>query len=429
MHFVRSSIPLCSALLLAAAGACSSDDPATPPSPAADAGTEAADDAAQDAPVSQEASDDASGETSLPDAQAPAFALFVGSDFATTSQLVALDLSNGKVAGRLESDDQDTLAGASGGRGFLLHRTQGKVTLLEPASPWVANKLLDVSAGADAAPANPYAVVVSAGNAGYVLRYGANQVPIVDLASGQALASVDLTELADTLDGLVDAFAGAYDAAAQRVYIGLQRIDQNEFGAAPDYVGACHAMPAAIVGIDAATRTVVDLNGAADGKVLELKAVNPSELLWDEASRTLLVMGVGCAATDSDGGSTRQGRGVERVNVDDATTSWAWQSTGMDRPAALLRISANMAVVGLDDAAYTRHWWLWNPADPALGAELQGVPLVPTHDGAGALVGLRASGQSYEVVRYDLAAQTASVLAAEAFSLPSLTPYSSASLR
>lgn len=422
--------------LIAQACSSSSDEP-NPAQPLPDSGAETSQDADAQADAQAEASPDGGNEAAVdapaPDAAAHRFALLVGSDYATKAETCVVDLDSNALKGRLSSDDQDTIATANAGRGFLLHRTQGKVTVLDPINPSVAKAVLDVSPQAEGGKANPYAVVVNAATEGYVIRYGQNSVPVVALESGAVQATVDLSGFVSDPDGLVDAFDGTYDASTGRIYVGLQRIDQNEYGPAPDYVGTCKTKPALIVGIDVATHQLVDLNGAADGLGIEVMAANPNAMVWDEASRSIMLLGVGCSEPAADGGSDRVGRGVERVMIDSAQTSWLWQTAQLDRPGALIWMSAQSAIVGLDDASFVRHWWLWDPTTTSLTQELQSMPFAPVFDGTSGLIGLQAStgdaGSALDVVRYDVASQTSTVLLAGAFSTPGLNAYSSAVVR
>jgi hypothetical protein len=440
----RNTFPLSLLCACLSAQACSSSsDELNPVSVLPDSSADAPNDAGSEADAlleateaaeaTGEAASEAAGDSLAPDAAIHRYALLVGSDYASKAELSVVDLETATLAGRISSDDQDTLAAASLGRGFLLHRTQGKVSILDPANPSVAQSVIDVSPAADSGKANPYAVVVSAGIEGYVIRYGQNSIPVVDLTTGTVQATVDLSQFVSDKDGLVDAFDGVFDVTQGRVYVGLQRVDQTEFGPAPDFVGTCKPEPSLVVAIDVATHQLVDLNGAADGLGIELLAANPSSMVWDEASRSIGVLGVGCSEATADGGTTRSGRGVEQVKIDQAQTSWLWQTHELDRPWALLWMSGQSAIVGLDDAMYVRHWWLWDPSKADFTKELHGVPGTPAYDGASGLVGIAPAtndaGSGLDIVRYDFAAETSQVLVANAFSVSGLSAYSSAVIR
>jgi hypothetical protein len=214
------------------------------------------------------------------------------------------------------------------------------------------------------------------------------------------------------------------DHAKNRVYVGLQRIDQTKFGDAPDYAGPCQAASAAVVGIDTLTDSIIDLNGAADGSALEVPAVNPGTLLWNDMSRDLLLLGVGCAEPSNPTGP-RKGRGVLAVNVDDATSSWLWQSSSLDRPATLLALADRQLLVGVDDAAAARHWYAFTPpADPS--EELAGLPQLPVVDTDGTLLGVTADNK---LQRYTLGTPGAETLVEELFTAKGLFVTSSAMVK
>ena len=426
----RSAFHLLITVSTLATGACSSSsDQPSPTPPAVDAAPEVSAEAGPDADASspETSQEDASPDALEEDAAAKAhsFALFVGNDYAANkAELSALDLSTYSIVGRLPSDDQDTIAAASGSRGFLLHRTAGKVSILDPANPSTEQKVIDVSPGPDAGKANPYAVVVGAGSQAFVIRYGQNSVSVIDLSSGTTAGEVDLSSLVADGDGLVDAFDGVFDETKGIVYVGLQRIDQTVFGDPPDYVSACTATPALLVAIDAATKQVV-------GQPIELQAKNPGALAWDATARSIHVLGTGCAMTEADGGSSRAGRGVEELTVDDGKTKWVWQTTELDRPSSFILLpSKSAALVGLDDASYTRHWWWLDVSQGKLTSEMDGMPMVPVY-ASGAIYGLAMqpdAGTNLDVVRYDLVSRQTNLIAEDAFSAGGLSAYSSAAV-
>lgn len=431
LSLLSSVLPVIFAGALVGCG--DSSDESQGPSTEQDAATDspAPPDAGLEAETGSDATAEASEEASA-EAGVKRFAILVGSDYATTAQAAVIDLETSTLAGRVTFDDQDTLPYASGGRGFLLHRTQGKVSVLDAVNPATVERTLDVGVEADAGKANPYAVVVSAGTEAYVLRYGQNTAPVIDLGTGAQTASIDLTSFVADNDGLVDVVDGAYDAASARVYLVLQRIDQTELGEAPDYVGKCSGIPALVVGIDAATRSVIDLNGAKDGTAIALEAVNPWSVAWDETSRTLMVLGVGCVPQDADAGMVRAGRGIERVMVDSGATSWWWKTEQTDRPGAMVWMPGQGALVGTDDASFARHWRKLETSATEPGPDLTGVPNQPAYDGDGGLIGLEAQtdgGTGWDAVRWDPGTSSTTVIASGVFDKPGLMAYGSATIR
>ena len=362
-----------------------------------------------------------------PDAEPPpSIALFLASNYATTAEMVAFDLHQGAVLGNLLTDDQDSLVDARDGHGFLLRRTAGEVQVLNPAQPWLVEHTVDVAPEAGAA--NPWAVVVPAGNKAYVVRYGQNSLSIIDPAAGTLLGEIDLSAYVTDGDGLVDAFAGVFDPSTGRAYIGLQRVNQLDFGSPPDYVHTCNDSHPAIVAIDTSDDSIVDINGAEPGEALEIASYNPWRMLWDDASGRIILLSVGCAVTDDGGTSTRARRGVEAVNPTTAASQWLWTTDGLDRPGDLIWVSGTEAIVGLDDASFMRTWRAWDPSTSQLGATLTGVPDVPVWDGARGLVGLTFGSTSLDVVRYDLDDGTSSTLVENGFTTTGVFATSSARL-
>jgi len=430
-----------SALVCLLLPACSSDDsPASQPqSPQPDAApdhTTTADaepdnTTTPDAPETPDAGPDAQSDAE-PDASAPPspVAAFTVSDFSSAAQLVTVDLHQPAPNAPVTFDDQDSIVVADRTFGFVMHRTDGTVSVLDAGGAVVRE--VDVNTGGNGA-ANPYAAIVPASGKAYVIRYGQNTVAVIDTSTNPGVTGqIDLSGFVDDPDGLVDAFAGVFDPATKRAYIGIQRIDQTQFGDPPDYAAPCLPSKAAVVGIDTTTDTVIDLNGAADGKAIELDVVDPIAMVHDAASGRLLLLGVGCAAS-ADAGAARVGRGVQSVDLANATASWLWQTQDLARPAALIWIGSHEAILGVDDDLFMRHWYRWDPATATPGAELQGVPQVPTWDGDRGLIGLAQGssdgGSVLDVVRYDLDDGTSAVIVPAAIEQPGVFPYSSATLR
>lgn len=412
--------------LFAVALGCGSDDPTTSP-PGSDAGSDALSDATDEVSDQDAPSNDAPNDVS-PDAGSPRLALFVASDYVTTAELVAVDLDTHAIAGSMTSDDQDTLVDADGNLVFLIHRTVGQVTVIDPAAPSTALRTVDVNPPSGIA--NPWDVVVPAGEKAYVVRYGQNSLVSFDPHTGAMLGEIDLSAYVADPDGLVDAFAGVFDPVRQVAYVGLQRVDQNEFGDAPDYVNTCSATKAAIVAIDTATDTIIDLNGSSPGELLEIEAVNPWRLAWDAVENRIIAFGIGCAVADADAGPARRGRGVEAIDPLLGSTAWLWQTDALDRPAELVWLTPSEAWVALDDDAFTRHWYKWNPSQTTLGDEMTGLPDVPVWDGDRGFIGLATSTSGgLDVVRYDLDEGTTAPWLQDAFATPGVFPASSAVAR
>ena len=305
------------ALILSALGtaACtgSGDDTSVTPAPVSDAGFDSAASPPVETRVSRtrpprtrlrlpEAAPVEAGKEGGPadagDASTPSYALFVGTDF-TNAELSVVALHPDSVVGRLPVADEDSVPYASGAAGFVLEHTIGKVIVLDSDQPWMAKSTIDINDSPDAATAyasNPHAIVVTTGTKAYVARYSSNVIKIVDVGSATVTGSIDLSAFMapDDTDGLVDVQDAAYDPATQRAYFLLQRINQFEIDPPPDYVGACLASHAEIVGVDATNDTIVDLNGAAAGDAINLLGDDPAALTPDFANGRLIVAETGC---------------------------------------------------------------------------------------------------------------------------------------
>jgi hypothetical protein len=287
---------------------------------------------------------------------------------------------------------------------------------------------LDVSPKGDGGKANPYASVVAAGDKAYVVRYSQNSLAIIDPVAGTIKGSVDLSAYVSDPDGLVDVFDGVVDPITKRAYFGLQRINQNVFGDAPDYAAACLDTNALIIAVDLNTDKVVDLNGSAAGEGIEVNSKNPGAIAWDETNKRILLLGTGCASA----ADKREGRGLEAIDPLSAKSTWLWQSSSLDRPAVMLW-TGTTAIVGVDDSKFARHWYPWSGSATTLGSELSGIPSTPVYDGKGGLIGLETipsdGGASTQVVRVDLSTKAKDVLRSETFQGKGLTATSSALIR
>jgi hypothetical protein len=421
------------ALVLSAGGIVScggGDDSASTP-PALDAGKDGTTEGGLDGAAPDGDAADATATTEAGDAAdaGPTYALFVGTDFAN-AELSVVALGSDAVAGNLALQDQDSIAAASGGLGFVLERSLGDVVSLNPAQPWTARATIDVNDTPDAGSyaANPHAVVVTTGTKAYVARYASNVVKIVDVASGASTGAIDLSAFVtqDDPDGLVDVTDGAYDATSKRAYFLLQRIDQLDFGPAPDFVGACLASHGVIVAIDTTTDAVVPLTDAGGGAIA-LLGDDPEGLTTDFAHGRILVAEGGCyslpdggADAGADAGpAARLGRGVESVDLASAASLWLYQTGDVNPLSSLVFADSTHAYVEVGG-----QWFPWNPTQPALGATaIDDFPQAPFSDGAGRIVGLRATepdagsdaGVAWSVVALSVATGNLSTLLASPF--------------
>ncbi len=419
-----------SALGIVACGDDSSGGPAPPSDAGPDSGVAPGFDAslpseggADGAPSEAAAQDaaDASDASDAADAEAPAYALFVGTDFTKNAELSVVRLNPDSIAGRLPIADQDSVPYASGGFGFVLEHTVGKAIVLDPAQPWMAETSIDINDSPDAGPlaSNPRTVLVTTGTKAYVARYASNVVKIVDVAAGTVTGSVDLSAFVapDDPDGLVDVQDGAYDPATQRAYFLLERINQGDYsGVAPDYVGACLTSHGQIVAIDVTTDAIVDLNGPAPGQAIDLLGDDPASLTPDFASGRFIVTDSGCHQ-GLDGGYVRLGRGIESVALATATPTWLYQTSSAARLYGIVWIDGSHAFVNLGS-----DWFAWNPAQATFGDAIPNFPQAPFYDGVARIIGLSQqepvgsdAAATWSVVAFDTATSQISTIATNPF--------------
>jgi hypothetical protein len=271
--------------------------------------------------------------------------------------------------------------------------------------------------------------VVDTGTKAYVALYGANRLAIIDPAAGTITGQVDLSAFTDSSDpdGLVDVFDGVYDAPSHRAYFLLQRTDQNEWGIAPDFVNTCLPVAPLVIGIDTANDAIVDLNGAAAGSGIALLGKNPGALAPNLAGGKLMVVEAGChdaaeagAPADAGASLTRRGRGIEAVDLAAGTSAWIYEHAQPGRLDNLVWIDGAHAFVSVADASFKPHWYAWDPATTALGAEDQAFPRFwPRHVGGGKVVGTvetdEVGGKLRSLVAFDIDTKQATALAADLY--------------
>lgn len=418
------------AALPAALFACgSSNEAVNPVGPASDAGADASSDAAQKGDAAEASTPDAAPNDAGADAGAARYGLFLGSNLADKAELAVYDLRTQAFAGRVTvttaAQASDSVVTASGDRGFVLFRKTGQLQALQQGRPWIADKLLDVNDTAEAGDygTNPQAIVVGVGTKAYVARLGLNTVKVVDVGTGRATGTIDFAQFlaSGDPDGRVDIADAVYDASKKRVYFLLQRVDQYEYGSVPpDYIGVCKPFHGMVVGIDANTDALVDMNGAGAGLGAELLGANPQHFYLD--GDRLLVVDVGCIVP-SDGGSdagvvVRDQRGVEQVNVATGAASWLLSSTAEARIDALLYLDGTHAYLHQGD------WFAWDPTNGALGPK-KALPQSPVYDRvARRILGLQApaadagtadGGAGFALVSWDPATEKTSTVATSVF--------------
>jgi hypothetical protein len=435
------------ACVLVALAGCSTDEVAPPDGVGGAVGSGGAD-AAPDAPDGSGGADAAPDRDSssadgqqdaVADAGAAGVGIFAGSVGSNGVKLVAFDFAKGAVAGTatISASFGDAVPVVGVGRDFLMLRSDSKVLVLDEARPWIATKTIDVGVVDAAMGTNPHAVV-DTGTKAYVALYGTNRLAILDPAAGTITGHVDLSAFASPSDpdGLVDVFDGVYDAASHRAYFLLQRTDQNEWGIAPDFVNSCLPVAPLVIGIDTTNDAVVDLNGAAAGNGIELLGKNPGAFVPNLAAGKLLVVEAGChdsaeAGAPADAGPSlpRRSRGIEAVDLARGTSAWIYEHTQPGRLDNLVWIDGAHAYVSVADASYEPHWFAWDPATTALGAEDLAFPRHwPRHVGGRTVIGTEEvnvdGGTLRSLIAFDIDTKRTTTIAVDLYRSPGVREFS-----
>ena len=333
--------------------------------------------------------------------------LVAGTDFKTT-EVVSIALDGGKVTAGDTYEDGDVVTASSAGVGFVLERTNDKLHIIEKGKSTTTIDLTE--AGTATAPID---------NKAYVPFLNTSAIAIVDLGDGAVSRRIDLSayNVAGDADGSVDVAGGVYDPNQNIVYFMLGRIDRTTIKS-PDFQLACSKSPGLIIGVDVATDEIVDLNGAAAGKAIELTLSNQTSLSINADGSALYVLNAGCY-TDGKLGS----QGLEVVDPSNGTTTVAYAPDGTDTLVSLILTTGSEALLDSFDSDGAEHWNTLDISGMKLvGAELKNVPDAVTYDGLD-LLGVVVDGNVGSVVRYDIATGTSTPISASSWA----GDYSSAS--
>lgn len=318
--------------------------------------------------------------------------LVAASDYVTKkAEVVSLTIATGAVGDSTTYDDPDIGGTSSAGIGFAIERTNDKVHQLDGGK---ISKTFDLK---DLGTNNAVT-----GTKAYVPLYNQSLIAVLDLTAGTISHRIDLNSYnaAGDSDHSADIAEGVYDPDSKIAYFLLQRIDLNAIKADPNFQLPCAKYSALIVGIDTRVDDVIDLNGAAPGKGIELKLANPNSLSMNKDGDTLYVLGNGCFE-----GSNKVKHGVEVIDLSDASTTVAYEATGNDYLARMIMtVGADALIQSLDDA-YAPHWHKLDISQGTLGNEIANVPQAPSFDGAD-LLGVEVTAKVGKVVRYDIATET-----------------------
>jgi hypothetical protein len=316
--------------------------------------------------------------------------LVAGTDFTSNTEVVSVTLAPAAVGGGHTYADGDAVPASSAGLGFVLERTNDKVDLLDGGA---IKTTFDITQTGDGS-------TVDLANKAYVGLYNKSLISVLDLAAGKVSGRIDLTEFnaASDSDGSAEITSAVYDADKKIAYFTLGRIDLNAIAADPNFHLPCSTTTSLVVGIDATTDTVLDLNGAAAGKALELTLVYPTTLAISADGSALTVLADGCYD-----GATLKNQGVEVVDLTTGTSQVAYAPTGTDFLSNLILLDGTAALLNTDDANFTsHHWFKLDLGTGTLGAELMNVPDSPSYDGTD-LLGVDITGMVGSVVRYTIA--------------------------
>jgi hypothetical protein len=324
-----------------------------------------------------------------------------GSDFDTQGEIVSITLASGAVGDSITLKDKDTVATSSAGVGFAIERTNDLVHLLDGGK--ISQTFNLKKLGTDTAPVDSKA---------YVPVLNQSLIVILDLSEGKVSRRIDLSEYnaPGDRDHSAEIAEGVYDPNNQIAYFVLQRIDRASYDA--NFHLPCSKNRALILGIDTATDEVVDLNGTATGKAIELELANPRSLSVNADGTTLYLLGDGCYE-----GSKKTHRGVEVVDLTNGTTQLPYEADGSDSLGSYYLSS--MILTGGEDALiesyheddFTTHWTKFKLAAGTLGAEIAHVPQAVSFDGTD-LLGVEVTDSVGKVVRYKLATQKTTVVSA-----------------
>lgn len=333
----------------------------------------------------------------------PGVLLVGGTDYTTATEVVAVSPTTGGVLGRANYADGDAVPTASGGVGFVLERTNGVLDVL--ASTGTVAKTVPLHAADGGTGTNPHHVVLVPGSSprkAYVSLYAGNAIVVVDIDAGTVLKTIDLSTFLDPsdTDGSVDVDSGLYDAATNRAYFVLERIDLNTAWV-PPYEQACPPVPALVVAIDPATDTLVDLNGSDAGTGFSLGLVGPSAMVQDPGSGKALLLAEGCFK-QMDGGGVRVLHGVESLDLVTGATTTLLSPTSQNLLADIEVIGAGTAVIESYDLNYSPLWNGWNVTSPVLGPAYSCIPEQSVAAGQDTLLGAVLAGTSGNAVAYHL---------------------------
>ncbi len=209
-----------------------------------------------------------------PVAAAPTAAVLV-TNYDGTGAVATLDAATHAAGACSNALCGDLAARYAFGRLFVIGRYGcDNIQVLDPANGYATVTQFSVGNGS-----NPQDLVAISPRRAYVSRYGSTDVWIVDPVTGAHTGTVSLAAYADA-DGIPEMAQMAL--VGGRVFVALQRLDQNAFFTPTDY--------SALAVIDTTTNALVDCDTSTPGvQALRLTGTNPVTDLVRAADGTLFV--------------------------------------------------------------------------------------------------------------------------------------------
>ncbi len=201
------------------------------------------------------------------------------SNYEGTGAVASIDLATHTATACTGALCNDLAGRYAFGRLYILGRYGcDNIQVLDPANNYAT--LLQFSVGNGA---NPQDIVLVNPRRAYVSRLGSGDLWIVDPATGAHTGTVSLAAFADA-DGIPE--MAAMTLVGARLFVSLQRLDENNYFAPTDY--------SALAVIDTLTNAIVDCDPVAPGvQALRLTGANPVTDIVRAAGGVLLVGEVG----------------------------------------------------------------------------------------------------------------------------------------
>jgi hypothetical protein len=366
-------------------------------------------DGAPDANTEDAAADATSGDADA--ASGPAALLFgTTTDFRQTVVTTA-DLELGTVRTAAPFSDGDAVTKASGGKAFVLLRSEDTVYVMNAAgSPLLGRPIVLGVEGGSAQ--NPHDIVAVPGSStAFVSLYNSGEIAVVDTTTSAVLSRIDLSafKAGSDADGSPDPDIGLYAPSTNRVYFLIQRIDQTGFPI------PCEGVKSLLVGIDPATRALADINGPAAGEAIELQLFSPGDMALSPDGNRLLIVANGCARP-GDGGGARALHGIEAVNLRTGYSSVVHAPANSNFFSRLVVLGPGSALVESFDDSFNELWNRWDLTSDALGPALSGLPMGVVAESADTVLGIddasTDAGTAFNFVRYRVSTGQKTVVAA-----------------